>query len=110
MPRYWREWFVPPEDQDSEAQQNDQVRSVSGAGHRDEELKLQIKPKQAPRCAGCKRYMGYNDGMYIIVSGPWRLHISCFSKVVEKHFEDGEILDLTTGQIINVDITEEEDT
>ncbi|KKK88856.1 hypothetical protein LCGC14_2738950 [marine sediment metagenome] len=108
MPRYWREWFVPPDEQDTEAEQLDQVRQQSGTGNRDEEFSLSLKKKTAPRCAGCKRFMGYDDGMYIIVSGPWRLHISCFSKVVEKHFEDGEILDLTTGEIINADGTEEE--
>ncbi len=108
MPRYWREWFVPPEDQDSEAQQLEQVRQQSGTGNRDEEFDLAIKKKQTPRCAGCKRFMGYDDGMYIIVSGPWRLHIECFSKVVEERFEDGEVLDLTTGEIINVDNTEEQ--
>ena len=109
MPRYWREWFVPPEDQDTEAEQMDQVRQQAGAGHRDEELDLVIRKKTTPRCASCKRYMGYNDGMYIIVSGPWRLHIECFAKVVEERFEDGEILDLTSGEIINVDTTEEEE-
>ena len=54
--------------------------------------------------------MGYNDGMYIIVNGPWRLHIKCFEKVIEERFEDGEILDLNTGEILNVDGTEEEET
>ena len=100
---------MPPEEQDTDAEQLDQVRSESGAGHRDEEHGiLQLKKKMPPRCAGCHRWMGYNDGMYIIVSGNWRLHIRCFEKVVEKHFEDGEILDMTTGEIINVDVTEEE--
>ena len=99
---------MPPEEQDSDVEQLDQLRQQAGAGHRDEEQTLlKLKKKSPPRCAGCKRFMCYNDGMYIMVSGDWRLHISCFEKVVEKHFEDGEIIDLDTGQIIRVDMEAE---
>jgi hypothetical protein len=47
--------------------------------------------------------MSYDDGMYIMISGDWRLHITCFEEVIERHFEDGEVIDLTTGQVIKVD-------
>jgi hypothetical protein len=46
--------------------------------------------------------MSYDDGMYIMISGDWRLHIKCFEEVVEKHYEDGEVIDLTTGQVVKV--------
>jgi hypothetical protein len=99
---------VSPEEVQSEAEQLDQVRDESGAGHRDDTYKkLSLKKPMPPRCAGCKRFMGYNDGMYIIVAGDWRLHIKCFEKVVERHFEDGEVLDLTTGQIVKIDPEED---
>ena len=107
MPRNWKEWFVPPEDTDTEAQQLEQARQESGTGSRDEAFSLTVKKKQAPRCAHCHRFMGYDDGMYIIVTGAWRLHIRCFEKVVEKHFKDGEVIDLTTGQIVSIHETGE---
>lgn len=103
MPRQWREWFIPQEEDIPEASQLDQVRSESGAGHRDEEYLLDKLKKKTPRCAGCKRYMGYEDGMYITVTEEWRIHIPCFDKVIEQHFKDGEVIDLTTGQIVSVD-------
>ena len=108
MPKYWREWFVPPEDQDTDAEQLEQARQQAGAGNRDESIELIIRKKKTPRCAVCKRFMGFSDGMYIMVSGSWRLHIKCFDKVVEERFEDGEILDMETGLIIEIDETEAE--
>lgn len=101
-PRSWREWFVSPSEDIPSHQQNDEADFESGARHKDSK-KLSLKKRRAPKCAGCKRFMGYNDGMYIIISAGWRVHIKCFSDVVEKHFEDGEVIDLTTGQIINVE-------
>lgn len=102
MPRNWREWFVPPEEDTPSHQQNDEAEIASGARHKDYK-KLYLKKDQAPKCAGCKRFMGYNDGMYIMISGDWRIHVSCFDKIVERHFEDGEVIDLSTGNIIKVD-------
>jgi hypothetical protein len=48
--------------------------------------------------------MDYNDGMYIMIGGDWRLHIACFNDQIERHYKDGEVIDLTTGQIINVEV------
>jgi hypothetical protein len=78
---------------------NDEADAQSGSRHKDFD-KLQLKRKQAPRCAKCKRFMGHDDGMYILISSDWRVHIHCFSTVLERHFENGEVLDLTTGQIV----------
>jgi hypothetical protein len=105
--RNWREWFVPPEDVVSEASEMDQVSIESGAGHRSDNFKkLLLLRKSPPRCAKCKRYMGYDDGMYIIISGDWRVHIRCFGDVLERHFEKGEVLDLTTGNIVPTEETD----
>ncbi len=105
MPENWREWFVPPDGSDStEAEQNDQVRAESGAGHRDDTLKKPVFTEASqPKCVSCQADMSYDDGMYIMISGDWRLHISCFEDVVERHFEGGEVIDLTTGQVMKVD-------
>jgi len=46
--------------------------------------------------------MGFDDGMFIILSGEWRIHIRCFSEVLERHFEKGEAIDLTTGNIVRI--------
>ena len=101
--RNWREWFVPAEEVTSEVEQSDQVSVESGAGHRDENFKkLSLKRKLPPRCAKCKRFMGPSDGMYVIISGGWRAHIWCFATVLERHFENGETLDPSTGGIIEV--------
>ena len=43
-----------------------------------------------------------------MIADPWRLHISCFEKVVEERFEAGEVIDLTTGTIHKLDPEEEE--
>jgi hypothetical protein len=102
--RNWREWFVPPEDVASEASELDQARVESGAGHIDDNFKkLSLKRKLPPRCAKCKRWMGFDDGMYIIISGDWRVHVNCFSEVLERHFDNGEVLDLTTGNIVKAE-------
>jgi len=101
-PRNWREWFISPSEDTPTHEQAEEADIQSGAQHKDFD-KLQLKKPTPPRCASCKRFMGYSDGMYIIVSGDWRLHISCFETVVERHFEDGEVIDLTTGQIVKVD-------
>ena len=52
--------------------------------------------------------MGYSSGMYIMIAEPWRLHISCFERVVEERFENGEVIDLTTGAIHKLDPEVEE--
>jgi hypothetical protein len=103
----WREWFVPPDGSTStEAEQMDQVRVDSGAGHRDEDnfrKRAIFNDPPKPKCVSCQATMSYDDGMYIMISGDWRLHITCFEEVIERHFEDGEVIDLTTGQVIKVD-------
>jgi hypothetical protein len=104
--RNWREWFVPPEDVIAEASELDQARVESGAGHRDDLKELSLRRKLPPRCGKCKKFMGYDDGMYIIISGDWRIHIRCFGDVLERHFENGEVLDLTTGNIVQAEETD----
>jgi hypothetical protein len=46
--------------------------------------------------------------MHIMISRSWRIHIECFSAVLERHFEEGEVIDLTTGAICKVDLPEDE--
>ena len=98
--RNWHDWFVEPTEAETpDHVTNDEVDIMSGSRHKDYDS-LDLKRSQAPRCAKCKRFMGYDDGMYIIISGDWRVHIRCFSEVLEQHFEKGEVIDLTTGNII----------
>ncbi len=99
--RNWREWFLAP-DGTPEHSQNEQADIESGLRHREYD-ELQLKRKQPPRCTKCKRFMGHDDGMYIIISGDWRVHIRCFGEVLERHFEQGEVIDLTTGNIVKGD-------
>lgn len=63
--------------------------------------------KLPPRCTACKRFIGHDTGMHIMISNDWRIHIRCFSEVLERHFEDGEVIDLTTGAICKVDRPED---
>ena len=93
---------MPPEEDYPEHEQIQQAADESGARHRHPD-KLHLKKKTAPKCAGCKRFMGYDDGMYIIISGDWRVHIRCFSKILDRHFDNGEVIDLTTGQIVKLE-------
>ena len=108
----WREWFVPPEDTEDPADTEHSRRMaaayVAGSSTTDGDLLLSTKKVQ-PRCVSCKEFMGYSSGMYIMIADPWRLHISCFSKVVEERFEQGEIIDLTTGTIHKLDPEAEEE-
>jgi hypothetical protein len=91
----------------AEASELEQARIESGVGHRDENFnKLSLQRELPPRCAKCKRWMGYNDGMYIIISGDWRVHIRCFATILERNFKNGEAIDLSTGNIIEVDTLE----
>jgi hypothetical protein len=62
-----------------------------------------MPPPATPKCVACQADMSFDDGMYIMISTDWRIHISCFDEVIERHFEDGEVIDLTTGQIHKVD-------
>ena len=101
-PRGWREWFVRSEETPAYHDESTQVEVVSGAGHKDYD-KLELKKKLPPRCASCKQFMGHNSGMHILISTDWRVHIHCFTKVLERHFENGEVIDLTTGNISAVD-------
>ena len=102
--RNWRDWFVE-EDETPVHVQSDLADVESGSRHKDFD-RLELGKRPTPRCAKCKRYMGYDDGMYVVISGDWRIHIRCFSSVLERHFENGEAIDLTTGNIIEVEVTE----
>ena len=100
---------MPPEDdaEVSEYQQMEDAAEAAGSRNKSPD-KLMLKVRQQPRCVSCKRYMGYSSGMYIMIGDPWRLHISCFERVVEEKFEDGEVIDLTTGAIVSLDPEAEE--
>ncbi len=106
--RSWREWFLPPDEDDEDlCSVEDNVRSISGSGHKGEDGQLKEKKKLPPRCASCKKFMGHETGMHIMISNAWRIHIECFSRVLERHFEDGEVIDLTTGAICKIDPPED---
>jgi hypothetical protein len=104
--RNWQEWFAPPAENDNPADTEqarlDALRVQSGSGHRDENFK---RPEvvRTPRCVSCQEAMDYNDGMHIMISTDWKLHISCFYSVIERHFEEGEVIDLTTGNVHKID-------
>ncbi len=110
--RNWTEWFVPPDDTDdpadTEYSRAQAVADASGSRNRYVEQMLDIRPKPQPRCVSCRKFMGYSSGMYIMIADPWRLHISCFERVVEERFEAGEVIDLTTGTIHQIELEEEE--
>ncbi len=106
--RNWHEWFIPHEDEVPVHQSEDEVRTVSGAGHRSEDRLLHLRKKLPPRCARCKQFMGYNSGMHIMLTQEWRVHIKCFCEVVERHLEEGEVIDLTNGTICKIDDFDEE--
>ncbi len=98
----WRDWFVPPDtDPQSEFNQDEIARIESGVGHRDGPVKL--KRKLTPRCAKCKRWMGYDDGMYVMLTAEWRVHIGCFNEVLQRHFEKGEAINMETGAVVKVE-------
>jgi hypothetical protein len=102
----WREWFVPPPDDPNEGTElppehvtEEEVRMVSGTGHQGNTKPLKLLQKTPPRCAHCKKFVGYSTGMHLMLSGEWRIHISCFAAVLEAHYELGEVIDLTNGSI-----------
>ena len=97
--RNWRDWFIPPSEED-ECSASERARFESGTGHRD----IIPKQKAQPRCARCKEVMGYEDGMYVMLTAEWRVHISCFAEVLRRHFEDGESIDFETGRIVTVEV------
>ena len=105
--RSWREWFLPPDETDAvadtEYRRNEEAAEASGSRNRYVDQLLNIKKKPRPRCVSCRKFMGYSSGMYIMIADPWRLHISCFERVVEERFEAGEVIDLTTGTIHKLD-------
>lgn len=100
--RNWQEWFQPPSENDNPADTEqarlDALRIQSGSGHRDENFKPPPDENVA-KCVACKEDMGFEAGMHLMISSDWKLHINCFYAVIEKHFEDGEVIDLTTGNI-----------
>jgi hypothetical protein len=107
--RGWREWFVTPEDEEAPGQTEDAIRTVSGSGHKGEDAPLHLRKKLPPRCARCKKFMGFDTGMHIMLTRDWRVHIRCFNEVVEEHLEKGEAIDWTTGGVIQYDRDRPED-
>ena len=103
--RNWTEWFVPPDETDAPTEYSSQEEAAEASGSRNRYVDqiLNVKPKPQPRCVSCRKFMGYSSGMYIMIADPWRLHISCFERVVEERFEQGEVIDLTTGAIHKLD-------
>lgn len=101
----WHEWFVPPRSDDDPPTHviEDDVRGVSGSGHREACKSPRLRHKLPPRCASCKRFIGYDTGLHLMISSEWRIHISCFSEVLERHYEDGEVIDLTDGRIRKIE-------
>jgi len=97
--RNWREWFVPPECDETHQQTEDAIRTESGSGHRGEETPRHLREKAPARCASCKEVVNFDTGMHLMISSEWRIHIACFASVLERHYEDGEVIDLTTGGI-----------
>ena len=96
----WQEWFLPPDETDvpTEYSRAEEAAEVSGSRNKYVDQILEVKKPQ-PRCVSCRKFMGYSSGMYIMIADPWRLHISCFERVVEERFEQGEVIDFTTGTI-----------
>ncbi len=106
--RNWHDWFEIPEDEESSiGQTEDEIRVVSGAGHRDEDKPLHLRKRLPPRCASCKKFIGFDSGMHIMLTQEWRIHIGCFTEVVERHLEEGEAIDLTTGQVVKFERPED---
>ena len=109
----WQEWFVPPDETDDPADTEytraQAVAEASGSRNKVVDPMLNIQKKIQPRCVSCRKFMGYSSGMYIMIADPWRLHISCFNRVVEERFEHGEVIDLTTGTIYQLDPEAEEE-
>ena len=105
--KYWHEWFVLPEDDEPLHQSEDDIRVVAGSGHREDDRPLHLRKKLPPRCARCKRFMGHNSGMHIMLTQDWRIHIHCFNKVIEEHLEEGETIDMVTGQVVKADKPED---
>jgi hypothetical protein len=99
----WRDWFVPPDEEISAVQVEDDIRTASGSGHKGEDTALHLRKKMPPRCASCKKFIGFNTGMHLMISSDWRVHIHCFAEVLERHYEQGEVIDLTTGSIRRVE-------
>ena len=101
--RNWREWFVPPEEEPACHEVEDDVRVTAGSGHRTAGKALHLRKKLPPRCASCKQFIGFDTGLHLMISTNWRIHVSCFASVLERHYEDGEVIDFTTGAIHRVD-------
>ncbi len=101
--RNWREWFITLEDETPAYETEDDIRVVSGAGHMGEDNTLRIPKKLPPRCATCKKLVGFDTGMHLMITGQWRVHVSCFAEVLERHYKDGELIDFTNGAIRKID-------
>ena len=110
--RNWQEWFVPPDEtedpSDTEFTRAEAAADAAGSRNRYVDRPLDLKKRPRPRCVSCRKFMGFKSGMYILINDPWRLHISCFEKIVEERFLEGEVIDLTTGAIHKLDPEEEE--
>jgi RNase P subunit RPR2 len=98
---------VTREDAEPLHQTEDDIRSISGAGHQgDDKLKL-LPTLRRPRCAKCKKFMGFSTGMHIMITQKWRVHIKCFSEEVDRRLEAGESIDMTTGEVIKENMPED---
>ena len=103
---YWTEWFLPPDEtsniHDTEYGRYAALAAASGSRPETEDT-IRPKNRTQPRCVSCKKFMGHSTGMYIMIDDPWRLHISCFSRVVDERFKQGEVIDLTTGRVYQIE-------
>jgi len=103
IPAVWRRWFglnEPETIADTPEGRYQALQEASGSRHKSNtEAELKLKTKLPPRCVSCKRFMGKNEGMHILISGDWKLHTKCFERVVDKYLENGEVIDLTTGDV-----------
>ncbi len=91
---------MTPEAEVPLGQTEDEIRVVAGSGHRADDKPLHLRKELPPRCATCKKFIGFDTGMHIMISQSWRVHIKCFTEVVEEHLKEGEVLDMVTGQVI----------
>ena len=99
----WKQWFglSSTDVKDTPEGRYMALQEASGAKHKEEEdVTLKLKRRLPPRCAGCKRFMGKNEGMHILLSSKdWKLHTKCLERIVDRYLANGEVLDLTTGEI-----------
>jgi hypothetical protein len=77
----------------------DAIRDASGAGHQGDHKPKYLGEKTVAHCAACQEVVNFETGMHLMITSEWRIHIACFAEVLERHYKDGEVIDLTTGTI-----------